>query len=621
MGALVKLTISFTRIGQKMNWISTSCGMRMKMFVFFVIILFAVAPASSQDYLLREGELAVIPGDTAKVNLLIDLGHHYCSKDNQKAIYYLQEALLLSNKLNYKHGTIFSYLWQGRVYYYKDEYDLAKTYLEKAKQLLDEHEDTEGLILYYFATASINNLRGDYISAFQNNRELVSLSKIADDKLMLSAGLHGMGSIHIRQNEPDEALPYLKESLVVKSQIDDKGGEANLFTNIGYAWELMGNYDSAIFYYNKGFEIRKNRGDIRRIASSEVYIGSLQIKMQRYDEAIAALGRASDYYIKLEEKTGLCGSNLSLALALNFAGQNLKAMNLAKESLAAAQAMKNPSLESRCYLTMAEMANHNQQYKEAYQWVLSHKKIDDSLAVANKDEILSELETKYQVERQNNKIDLLEGHNNLQQKNILILSLSIAALALILILLIILFRMKHLSLARQQKVFDQEKIIHEQEEKITQKENQLLQEQIETQNRELASKALEMLRINETISNVLNKLETLIQAHELKPEVAPHIKSIVAELEHQTQHNSWKEFDKIFKNIHTGFYQNLLQKCPGLSAAEIKIAALLKLNLSTKEIAAISYKSEEGIKSTRYRLRKKLGLGADDNLIAFLMKM
>lgn len=595
--------------------------MRLKVIGLVVLLFFEVVLTFGQDILMQEHELDILPDDTTKVKLLIDLGHHYCSKDNQKAIYYLQEALLLSNKLNYQWGIIFSCLWQGRVYYYKDEYELAKAYLGKAKALLEENNNNEGLVLYYFASASIDNLTGDYLSALKNNQELISMSKITGDKLMLSAGLHGMGSIHIRRNEPDKALPYLLESLSVKHQIDDKGGEANIFTNIGYAWEMIGNYDSAMYYYNKGFDIRKENGNIRRLANSQVYIGSLLIKKKQYNEAIATLKSASEYYVELEEKTGLCNANLYLALALNFAGQSQRAMDLAEESLDAAKALQNPSMESRCYEVMAEMAEYNKQYKKAYEWVLLNKLINDSLALANKEEILQELETKYQVQRQTSKINVLESSNHLQQKNILILSISIAALALILILIVILFRMKHLSHIRQRQVFEQEKIIREQEEKIIQKENQLLQGQLETQNRQLAAKAIEMLRINETIGNILNTLESLIQLDNIQPEIARQIKNITTELENQSRNNSWKEFDKIFKNIHTEFYQNLLNHCPDLTAAEIKIAALLKLNLSTKEMAAISYKSEEGIKSTRYRLRKKLGLGSDDNLVAFLMQM
>jgi DNA-binding CsgD family transcriptional regulator len=76
-----------------------------------------------------------------------------------------------------------------------------------------------------------------------------------------------------------------------------------------------------------------------------------------------------------------------------------------------------------------------------------------------------------------------------------------------------------------------------------------------------------------------------------------------------------------FKNIHSGFYKKLIEICPDISSSEIKIAALLKLNLTSKEISAITYKSESGIKTTRYRLRKKLNLSSDEKLIPFLMQL
>lgn len=293
--------------------------------------------------------------------------------------------------------------------------------------------------------------------------------------------------------------------------------------------------------------------------------------MQQYDEAIIALKSASNYYIELDEKTGLCTSKLKLASALNYSGKSVQAMQLAKESLAAAQDFQNPSLESRCYETMAEMANHNKQYKKAYEWTLLYKALDDSLALANKEEILQELETKYQVERKNNKIVLLESNNRLQQKNILILSISIGALVAILLLAVILFRMKHLSVARQRKVFEQEKIIRRQAEEIIHKEKQLLQDQLETQSRELATKALEMLRVNETISTVLNKLESLIQVHNSQPEIATHIKSIVLNLKTKPIIIPGKSLTRYLKIFIPSFMKTCLTNAPASLQRKLKL--------------------------------------------------
>ncbi len=183
------------------------------------------------------------------------------------------------------------------------------------------------------------------------------------------------------------------------------------------------------------------------------------------------------------------------------------------------------------------------------------------------------------------------------------------------------FRYKSTAFKRQQKLHKQENIIYNQEKQIIRQEKKLLQEQLESKNRELASKALEMIRLNETITEIIEKLEEFNGLTDAPPEIVDSIKRIIHDLETHTKQNIWNEFDKIFKNIHSGFYARLLEICPDLSSTEIKIAALLKLNLTTKEISAITFKSEGGIKTTRYRLRKKLGLSGDDKLVPFLMQI
>ena len=193
--------------------------------------------------------------------------------------------------------------------------------------------------------------------------------------------------------------------------------------------------------------------------------------------------------------------------------------------------------------------------------------------------------------------------------------------SVILILIIILLRLKSQALKKNAILLEQENLIHSQESQIKENENRILQEKLESKNREMASKALEMIRLNDTITAILEKLDGLNNNFETEQETSKHIRSIIHELESQSKQNIWSEFDKIFKNIHSDFYSKLLERCPDLSPTEIKTAALLKLNLTTKEIAAITFKSEGGIKTTRYRLRKKLGLSSDDGLIPFLMQI
>ena len=58
---------------------------------------------------------------------------------------------------------------------------------------------------------------------------------------------------------------------------------------------------------------------------------------------------------------------------------------------------------------------------------------------------------------------------------------------------------------------------------------------------------------------------------------------------------------------------------PDLGNADLKLCALLKLNLNTKESANILGISQESVKTARYRVRKKLNLAREDNLVSYLM--
>lgn len=82
--------------------------------------------------------------------------------------------------------------------------------------------------------------------------------------------------------------------------------------------------------------------------------------------------------------------------------------------------------------------------------------------------------------------------------------------------------------------------------------------------------------------------------------------------------NEWKDFSYYFGQVHPSFYQNLQSRFPDLSLKEKRLCAFLRLGLSSKEIAAITFVETRSVESARNRLRKKLNLDVDENLTTFL---
>ena len=591
---------------------------------YFLIILFLLLSiqniVAEDDIHQLESKLLNLPEDTVKVNTLIKLGEYYCSVDNEKALVFLQEAFTISTTGDYPEGIGLSLLWQGRVYYYKDQYDIAINYLDKAKKVLETLTDTDVLAFCYFSRGEIYKIRGDYVNALTFYRDAIKLTELTQNIKFMSSCYTSIGAVLLDRKDPENAMVYFRESLSIKKAINDQQGISNALTCIGKSYEELGELDSSLMYFHRALKIRTDLKMDRTIAGSEYNIGGILIKMGKYVQAEESLQIALDNFIMLEEKTGIIITNLRLAVARNRQGKS-DAFYLAESALSMAGKINNPSLISRGCKILSDISFYNANYKKSYEFLLKHKTLQDSLFTADKERLLTEFEAKFQSERKDNEIRLLKGESKIQRKSNILLTILIAVLVGGIVLLIILFRLKSTAFSRQQKLMEQENIIHAQESEIIEKENLILQEQLESKNRELASKAFEMLRFNDAISIIIEKLEGFNSTMNKNQEESEHIKNIIYELENQTKQNIWNEFDKIFKNIHSGFYDRLLEVCPDLTATEIKTAALLKLNLTTKEISAITFKSEGGIKTTRYRLRKKLSLASDENLVPFLMKI
>ena len=96
------------------------------------------------------------------------------------------------------------------------------------------------------------------------------------------------------------------------------------------------------------------------------------------------------------------------------------------------------------------------------------------------------------------------------------------------------------------------------------------------------------------------------------------IKSIIKELLQDSQTDTLKEFEVRFGKIHNEFYRKLTDKFPDLTPNELKLCAFLRLNMSTKEISSLTFQTENSIMVARTRLRQKMGLTRNENLVTYL---
>lgn len=179
-------------------------------------------------------------------------------------------------------------------------------------------------------------------------------------------------------------------------------------------------------------------------------------------------------------------------------------------------------------------------------------------------------------------------------------------------------------LQKEQK-FRQENLLAEQ--KIIKLKNEKLRAEVdkkrsdmELKSKEVVSIAMQITHKNEILNKIKRKLSMV--AEKVNEHAQGEIRNLIRAIDSDVKlDNDWDRFQKHFEDVHSDFFKTLRSKYPGLTPKDLRMCAYLRMNLSTKEIAIISNISTRGAEISRYRLRKKLGLDKDDNLVEHMMSV
>jgi len=169
--------------------------------------------------------------------------------------------------------------------------------------------------------------------------------------------------------------------------------------------------------------------------------------------------------------------------------------------------------------------------------------------------------------------------------------------------------------------YNAQQVLLENELKITNSAKAELEKEIEFKEKEQKKIALSIIRKNE----ILSKLKVEIERIKAKPEKSLKFSDLntlkVLILDNLNLEKERKSLDIYIKELNNSFFQNLERKYPGLTNNEKKLCSLLRLKLSSKEIASILNITPKSVEVNRYRLRKKMKIGKNEKLSKIIRKL
>ena len=158
------------------------------------------------------------------------------------------------------------------------------------------------------------------------------------------------------------------------------------------------------------------------------------------------------------------------------------------------------------------------------------------------------------------------------------------------------------------------------EQEIIKLQNENLQAEISHKNIQLADSTMAIIKKNELLIEIKEELDKQRSrsGQEYPQRYFERVLSLINK--NISNDNDWKVFEELFDQAHENFFKRLKIAYPELTQSDLKLCAYLKLNLSSKEIAPLLNISFRGVETRRYRLRRRLLLDSDNNLVEFIMQ-
>ncbi|SNR17474.1 tetratricopeptide repeat protein [Tenacibaculum jejuense] len=267
--------------------------------------------------------------------------------------------------------------------------------------------------------------------------------------------------------------------------------------------------------------------------------------------------------------------------------------------------IKDIRLKSKILLNLAELCESNQESGMAFKYFKKGIKLKDSIFGTKNSWEISQLNSNFKTKL--NQKQLVINEKELKITSILNWIYYISSVLVLGIVLLYFNKQKSKHKLEKKRIENREEDM-----KLKLSETK---DVLELKNKELTTLLLQALENEEFVKKINTNLV------QIKTEIPKKYHSILEKLNFTIQNNSkckWKEFKATFEQVNQNFYSKLKESYPDLTPSELKLCSLLKLNLSTKDISNLMGISYDSVKMGRYRVRKKLKLSREVNLVGFI---
>lgn len=419
---------------------------------FFGILFGAMAVAQkrtvpqSTDSLVQF--LTTSPKDTLYLQALADYAWKKVDASEYKAGDSLAKVLLtLTQQLKNKKGEFDSYDLRGRSAYVQGKYNEALDFYKKTLQL------TKSSSLGFASQQRALTNVGMILHLMGNNEEglkyVLESIKIFErerlPKLSGSSPYDIAAAIYHLQGKNEVALKYFQQSLEIKTKEKNYRGLAVTNNRIGSLLAEQKEYQRALSYLQKA-DIYAQQANYEAImVDIAINLSLVYRALNKPKEDLAALKKGEESAKKLHLRHHLGAIYGNLGQYYQSQKQYQKAETYLKDALSIFKEIGSLEYQGYIYQALREMFVEKGDYKQAYENQQVAQKLSDSLFSQQQKARMDELSMKFETERKEQQIKLLQKESELksQQNRLWLIGGGLALLLALVSIVFVINRAKY----------------------------------------------------------------------------------------------------------------------------------------------------------------------------------
>lgn len=456
--------------------------------ILFIINSFLNISAHSANDSLEQLIQKQTTDDSVKVDILNQLfNDNKYKEDNEESLIYLEQAIKITDKINYLKGKSESLSLMGTYYKTQGHFHKAIDLYKHSLKINKKDNNIEGI------AGNLNNIgaiyleQNNYVIALDYFQQALKINQEADNKTEIAKNLGNIGIIHAKQKDYDYALNTFHEILKINEKINNNYGISITYSNIGEIHKLKEEFHSALESYYKALNIiekLENKTVITNILNS---IGEVHFKLGNYINAIENYNKS----LIVAKEIGIKSTYLS-KIHYNIGAYYVhtkdydKALENTNTSLKIAKELSLLDYQKNNYQQLSDIYSQKNDYENAYKNHIKYKELSDTQI--NKENIRKtttlELQYKFEKEKlatkllQQKKDAITEDKLNYQKKvrNVFIVGFIIVFTIALMYLRLLMRKKKanYLLEIKNKEINKQKDQIFHQKEEIQKQANELL---------------------------------------------------------------------------------------------------------------------------------------------------